>query len=264
MVFICRNDGNLTEATCHTERITNDLKLTPLDDVAAIGASTNAPGFPCPEQLLGEPRAWCKFDNWGFGDDPRDVKEPGFLSPEQLLGQPFAQYKSDSWGLGAIAVNMVLREPLFEGDSPRDVLRNIFKTLGRPSTMDSYVGGLLQQQNFEAFVITLRRCVFWGLVSSPRSYPHDLVHCSICIWDARRCLRWKFANASSFLTFCVAWHRVASLSLSNSPIPPLMCSQFLVPLFMSLPPEVVATGTPCAAFELRKFVHRTIETTVGD
>lgn len=55
-----------------------------------------------------------------------------YRAPEILLGSKFYTNGVDVWSLGCIFAEMILRKPLFPGDSEIDQLFRIFRTLGTP------------------------------------------------------------------------------------------------------------------------------------
>ncbi|XP_055642392.1 cyclin-dependent kinase 2 [Toxorhynchites rutilus septentrionalis] len=55
-----------------------------------------------------------------------------YRPPEILLGAKFYNTGVDIWSLGCIFVEMILKRPLFPGDSEIDQMYRIFRTLGTP------------------------------------------------------------------------------------------------------------------------------------
>lgn len=55
-----------------------------------------------------------------------------YRAPEILLGSKFYTNGVDVWSLGCIFAEMILKKPLFPGDSEIDQLFRIFRTLGTP------------------------------------------------------------------------------------------------------------------------------------
>lgn len=55
-----------------------------------------------------------------------------YRAPEILLGSKFYATGVDIWSLGCIFAEMILRRPLFPGDSEIDQLYRIFRTMGTP------------------------------------------------------------------------------------------------------------------------------------
>jgi serine/threonine protein kinase len=56
-----------------------------------------------------------------------------YRAPEVLLGSQFYSLPIDIWSIGCIVAEMMLRKPLFPGDSEIDELFAIFKVLGTPT-----------------------------------------------------------------------------------------------------------------------------------
>ena len=55
-----------------------------------------------------------------------------YRAPEILLGMAAFSYPVDMWALGCTAAEMLLRTPLFRGDSQVDMLRLTFELFGKP------------------------------------------------------------------------------------------------------------------------------------
>jgi cyclin-dependent kinase 2 len=55
-----------------------------------------------------------------------------YRAPELLLGTQFYSTPVDIWSVGCIFAEMVLRKPIFPGDSEIDQLFRIFRTMGTP------------------------------------------------------------------------------------------------------------------------------------
>ena len=55
-----------------------------------------------------------------------------YRAPEILLGMEGFSYPVDVWALGCTAAEMLLRKPLFPGDSQVDMVRMIFELFGKP------------------------------------------------------------------------------------------------------------------------------------
>ncbi|XP_053698450.1 cyclin-dependent kinase 2 [Sabethes cyaneus] len=56
-----------------------------------------------------------------------------YRAPEILLGTKFYAIGVDIWSLGCIFAEMILKRPLFPGDSEIDQLYRIFRTMGTPN-----------------------------------------------------------------------------------------------------------------------------------
>ncbi|XP_058058343.1 cyclin-dependent kinase 2 [Anopheles bellator] len=108
-------------ATCHLHRILHrDLK---------------------PQNLLVDRKGHLKLADFGLA---RAVNFPirvytheivtlWYRSPEILLGTKFYCVGVDTWSLGCIFAEMILKRPLFPGDSEIDQLYKIFRQLGTPT-----------------------------------------------------------------------------------------------------------------------------------
>ncbi len=56
-----------------------------------------------------------------------------YRAPEILLGMAAFSYPIDVWSVGCVAAEMLLRKPLFPGDSQVDMTRRIFQVFGKPT-----------------------------------------------------------------------------------------------------------------------------------
>lgn len=59
-----------------------------------------------------------------------------YRAPEILLGSKFYTTGVDIWSLGCIFAEMIIRRPMFPGDSEIDQLYRVFRTLGTPTEED--------------------------------------------------------------------------------------------------------------------------------
>ena len=75
-----------------------------------------------------------------------DVVSQWYRAPELLFGNRFYDISIDMWSAGCILAEMVLRQPLFNGDSDTDQMHKIFAILGSPTseTLPNY--NQLQQE----------------------------------------------------------------------------------------------------------------------
>ena len=79
----------------------------------------------------------------------KDMFTLWYRAPEVLLGGKYG-FKADVWALGCIIAEMVMRTPLFEGESESDQLNVIFKMLGTPLD-DVYMMGLPRWEKFPIY-----------------------------------------------------------------------------------------------------------------
>jgi serine/threonine protein kinase len=56
-----------------------------------------------------------------------------YRPPEILLGSKFYSLAIDIWSTGCIITEMMMRKPMFPGDSEIDELFSIFRVLGTPN-----------------------------------------------------------------------------------------------------------------------------------
>ena len=74
-----------------------------------------------------------------------------YRAPEILLGQAAFSYPVDVWSVGCMAAEMLLKKPLFRGQSQVDMFRFIFQMFGTPQA-GTLVGLPLLSKNLPAFV----------------------------------------------------------------------------------------------------------------
>mmetsp|Transcript_7484 Transcript_7484/g.15254 ORF Transcript_7484/g.15254 Transcript_7484/m.15254 type:complete len:296 (+) Transcript_7484:403-1290(+) len=94
-----------------------------------------------PQNLLIDARGSLKLADFGlaraFGIPVRhythEVVTLWYRAPEVLLGARKYSTPVDIWSIGCIFAEMVMRQPLFPGDSEIDELYKIFRTLGTPT-----------------------------------------------------------------------------------------------------------------------------------
>ena len=60
----------------------------------------------------------------------REVSTLWYRAPELLLGSPFYSFGIDIWGIGCILAELVMKEPLFEGNSEIEELKLMFNVFG--------------------------------------------------------------------------------------------------------------------------------------
>ena len=94
-----------------------------------------------PQNLLIDRHGALKLADFGlaraFGIPVRtythEVVTLWYRAPEILLGQQQYSTPVDMWSIGTIFAEMVMKQPLYPGDSEIDKLFKIFRTLGTPS-----------------------------------------------------------------------------------------------------------------------------------
>lgn len=94
-----------------------------------------------PQNLLVDTEGHIKLADFGLarlfnipmGIYTHEVVTLWYRAPEILLGSKFYATGVDIWSLGCIFAEMILRRPIFPGDSEIDQLFRIFRTLGTPS-----------------------------------------------------------------------------------------------------------------------------------
>mmetsp|Transcript_12080 Transcript_12080/g.21851 ORF Transcript_12080/g.21851 Transcript_12080/m.21851 type:complete len:233 (-) Transcript_12080:1514-2212(-) len=100
-----------------------------------------------PQNLLVDGHGVLKLADFGlaraFGIPVRhythDVVTLWYRAPEILLGAKKYSTPVDVWSIGCIFAEMVIRQPLFPGDSEIDQLYRIFRALGTP-TQETWAG----------------------------------------------------------------------------------------------------------------------------
>ncbi|XP_037913357.1 cyclin-dependent kinase 2 isoform X2 [Hermetia illucens] len=93
-----------------------------------------------PQNLLVDSRGHIKLADFGLARSfnfpmrvyTHEVVTLWYRAPEILLGTKFYATGVDIWSLGCIFAEMIMRRPLFPGDSEIDQLYRIFRTLGTP------------------------------------------------------------------------------------------------------------------------------------
>ena len=60
----------------------------------------------------------------------REVSTLWYRAPELLLGSPLYSFGIDIWGIGCILAELVMKEPLFEGNSEIEELKMMFNVFG--------------------------------------------------------------------------------------------------------------------------------------
>ncbi|RKP03094.1 hypothetical protein CXG81DRAFT_9981 [Caulochytrium protostelioides] len=94
-----------------------------------------------PQNLLIDQKGILKIGDFGLGRAfgiplrtyTHEVVTLWYRSPEILLGSRHYSTAVDMWSIGCIFAEMVLRQPLFPGDSEIDQIFRIFRLLGTPS-----------------------------------------------------------------------------------------------------------------------------------
>lgn len=110
---------------CHTQRIAHrDLK--PQNILVDSEGNLRLADF-----------GLCRFLFTRDSQQSREVVTLWYRAPEILLGKPNYFLEIDLWSVGCIFAEMLLRKPLFPGDSEIGQLFQIFKLLGTPSEVNA-------------------------------------------------------------------------------------------------------------------------------
>jgi serine/threonine protein kinase len=68
-----------------------------------------------------------------FGKFTKDIASLWYRAPELMLGDEEYSIGVDLWAVGCILAEIILRHPIFLGDSHIDMLFRIFNVLGTPT-----------------------------------------------------------------------------------------------------------------------------------
>ncbi|XP_053667629.1 cyclin-dependent kinase 2 [Anopheles marshallii] len=112
-----------------------------------------------------------------------------YRAPEILLGTKFYSVGVDTWSLGCIFAEMILKRPLFPGDSEIDQLFKIFRQMGTPD--ESRWPGVSHLSDYkESFP-------YWEAQPLPNEMQHDLdahtLFCELMHYDPTKRLAPKSA-----------------------------------------------------------------------
>jgi serine/threonine protein kinase len=107
-----------------------------------------------------------------------------YRPPEILLGSKFYSLAIDMWSTGCIIAEMMMRKPLFPGDSEIDELFSIFRVLGTPNE-DSFPG-VTQLPAFSDTFPKWEPKDLADIIKTPDPAAIDLLRQMLCYDPARR------------------------------------------------------------------------------
>uniref|UniRef100_A0A182QFV5 cyclin-dependent kinase n=1 Tax=Anopheles farauti TaxID=69004 RepID=A0A182QFV5_9DIPT len=117
-----------------------------------------------------------------------------YRAPEILLGTKFYCVGVDTWSLGCIFAEMILKRPLFPGDSEIDQLYKIFRQMGTPN--ETTWPGVSHLSDYK------KTFPYWEAQPLPNEIRHDLdahsLFCELMQYDPTKRLSPKNAMSHSY------------------------------------------------------------------